>query len=215
MMSFKKITYNINKFNFAELLCKEFQVTDLSKITNDIEVLKRETDQGTWHHKAFYKWMDKDIFINMYESFIQSYIRPLYDEKIVVQSKPTFRICYPNNKAVGEYHKDKDYRNGEWALKVKELNYFLPFTDAFDTNTIWVESEENKQDFAAMNCKYGECIQWDGSNLSHGNKINTTGKTRASIDFRVIEFKNYEPNDEGSINLNKKFKIGGYYKVYE
>jgi len=214
-MYLQKISYNTNKFNFAELLCKEFGVSDLSEINSSIPILKRETDQGTLHHKVFYKWMETNIFTNMYQSFIQSCIRPLYDDKIIVQAKPTFRICYPNNKAVGEYHKDKDYRNGEWALTVKELNYFLPFTNAFDTNTIWVESEEDKQDFAPMDCKYGEFIQWDGSNLSHGNKINTTGKTRISVDFRVIKHKNYIPNNKGSINLNKQFKIGGYYKVYE
>ena len=107
-----KFQYNTSEFNFAELLCKEFEVSDLSEINISIPILKRETDQGTLHHKLFYKWMDKDIFTNMYQSFIQECIRPLYDEKIIVQAKPTFRICYPNNKAVGEYHKDTVVNNG-------------------------------------------------------------------------------------------------------
>ena len=65
-----------------------------------------------------------------------------------------------------------------------------------------------------MNCDYGEFIQWNGSDLLHGNKINDTGKTRISIDFRVIEYNNYQPSEHGSINLNMKFKIGEYYDLY-
>ena len=89
----------------------------------------------------------------------------------------------------------------------------MPLTNAFDTNTIWVESEEDKGDFAPMNCNYGEIIQWDGSNLSHGNKLNKTGKCRISVDFRVIKKSEYIESNQSSINTSIKFAIGGYYKV--
>jgi ectoine hydroxylase-related dioxygenase (phytanoyl-CoA dioxygenase family) len=149
----------------------------------------------------------------MYDEFILNVVKPLYNEQIVYQAIPTFRVAYPNNIAVGEFHKDKHYRNGEWAAMVKEDNFFLPFTDAYDTNTIWVESEEDKGDYDPMNCNYGEIIQWDGCNLSHGNKINITGKARVSVDFRVIKYSNYVPSEYESINTKIKFQIGGYYKT--
>ena len=95
---------------------------------------------------------------------------------------------------------------------MQELNYFLPITDAFYTNTIWAESEEDKGDYSPMNCKYGEIIQWDGSNLMHGNKINKTGKCRISVDFRVIKQSKYIESDHETINTKTKFGIGGYYK---
>lgn len=213
-MYISKNTYDISKYNFASELAKIFKVQNLANISSDIEILKRESDQSTIHHKLFYEWMTTSSFLDKYQSFINEYVRPLYSDKIVVQKKPTFRICYPNNIAVGEYHKDKWYRDEGWSNYVRELHFFLPFTDAFDTNTVWVESEEDKLDFAAMNCKYGEFIQWDGSNLRHGNKLNSTGKTRISIDFRVIKYQNYIPSERGSINSNKKFKIGEYYELY-
>jgi hypothetical protein len=214
-MYINKKSFDTVKYNFAESLCQIFNVSNLSTIKNDIEVLKRENDQSTPHHKLFYEWMETQSFRDLYDSFIKEYVRPLYSDKIVVQKRPTFRICYPNNIAVGEFHKDKWYRDGDWAVQVKELNFFLPFTEAFDTNTIWVESEEDKKDFAPMNCKYGEFIQWDGPNLLHGNYINQTGSTRISVDFRVIEYNNYIPSDKGSINANKKFKLGEYYDLYD
>ena len=207
-----KVKYDIVEFNFKKRLEALFEIEELSTIEEAHEVFKRENDQSTNYHKIFYAWARTKEFTDLYDKFIHEIIKPMYSDKIVYQAIPTFRVCLPNNIAVGEFHKDKKYRDEAWALQVKEHNFFLPFTNAFDTNTIWVESEEDKGDYAPMNCEYGECIQWDGSNLSHGNKLNITGKTRVSIDFRVMLDSNYIANDKGSINTNTVFEKGGYYK---
>ena len=209
----KKINYNIQEFSFKEKIEKVFNINELSLLNDNIEVFTREKDQSTNWHKLFYGYARTEEFIQLYDKFILKIIKPLYNEQIVYQVIPTFRVAYPNNIAVGEFHKDKYYRNGEWASKVKEDNFFLPFTDAFDTNTIWVESKEDKGDYTPMNCKYGEIIQWDGCNLTHGNKINITGKARISVDFRVIKYSNYIPSEHESINTKIRFQIGGYYKT--
>ena len=211
----EKIRYITAMYPFAKKLCEVFGVKDLSTIQNEIPLLKRETDQATVHHHQFYEWTEGDDFKDMYENFIEVCVRPLYLGPIVVQANPTFRIAYPNNIAVGEFHKDKNYRDPEWAAKVKEVNYFLPFTDAFGTNTFWAESEEDKGDFSPVECDYGYYVRWDGANLTHGNKVNDTGKTRISVDFRVCEKRNFIPLAQGSINTGKKFDIGGYYKLYD
>jgi hypothetical protein len=208
-----KLNYNIIDFPFKKMLEHLFEVVDLSSLTDNVEIFTREKDQSTQYHKKYYEWTQTEQFSQVYNNFILNVIRPLYNESIACQSIPTFRVAYTNNIAVGEWHKDKQYRDLDWALEVHEDNFFLPFTDAFDTNTIWVESEEDKEDYAPMNCNYGELIQWDGSNLKHGNKINKTGKSRVSVDFRVIKYSNYKPSEFGSINTNSKFQIGNYYKL--
>lgn len=215
----ERIKYNTYQFNFPDCLLKIFNedkksnITDLSTLNEDIELLTREKDQSTKWHKLYYDYAYVSGFLSLYDKFIAEVIKPLYGEKIVYQAIPTFRVCYPNNVAVGEFHKDKHYRDNDWALMVQEDNFFLPFTDAFDTNTVWVESEEDKGDFFPMKCKYGEVIKWDGSNLMHGNKLNTTGQTRVSVDFRVIKYRKYIPSENGSINTKSKFQIGDYYKL--
>ena len=208
----KYIKYDIDKYNFKTLLKDLFKVKSLSSINDNVEVFKRENDQNTNYHKLYYDWFRTDKITSLYESFIYDVVRPVYTEPIIYQAIPTFRVCYPNNIAVGEFHKDKHYRNGEWAEKVNELNYFMPLTDAFDSNTIWVESKEDKGDYSPINCKYGEIVQWDGSNLTHGNKINKTGKCRISVDFRVIKESKYIESNHLTINTKMKFGIGGYYK---
>jgi hypothetical protein len=154
-----------------------------------------------------------ESFNDTYVKFLTDVIKPRYGEKIVYQKIPTFRVHLPGNVSVGEFHKDKHYRNVEWAEKVKETNYYLPLTKAYGTNTIWAETEEDLGDFKPFDSNYGECIEWNASNLTHGNKDNLTSITRVSFDFRVIPKSRYVDSNHLTINTKTKFGIGGYYEV--
>ena len=211
-----KIKYQTTKYNFSEIISNMLNTENLSKIHKEnhfekYDLFTRDKDQSTKYHKMYY-----DNFItkvqSTYQKFIREVIRPMYDEEIVYQKIPTFRLHFPGNIAVGEYHKDKWYRDSEWHEEVCEMNFYLPFTNAYGSNTIWVESKEDKGDYKAMDVNYGECVQWDGVNLTHGNKENISNSTRISVDFRVIPFSKYKPSNHGSINTKTKFEIGGYYE---
>lgn len=214
----KFINYKTELYPFRDLVKSALNVENLSLIhlSPDFTYLnkfKRENDQSTHYHKQFYSLSRSENFQNVYTAFIKEVVKPLFtDNEIVYQKIPTFRLHFPNNIAVGEYHRDRNYRDADWAKKVSEMNFFLPITDAYDTNTIWVESEEGKEDFAPINAEYGQTVMWDGSNLLHGNKTNNEKTTRISFDFRVMKFSNYIPSQKGSINMNSAFAIGGYYE---
>ena len=211
-----KIQYSTEKYDFARLLRDWLEVDQLKKLHNHkkYELFSREKDQSSKWHKTFYeKVRNDDSFFELYESFLVDVVKPRYGEEIVYQRIPTFRVHLSGNIAVGEYHKDKFYRKKEWAELVKETNYYLPFTDTNESNTIWSESEEDKEDFAPMLLKYGECMEWDGSNLMHGNKVNDSDETRVSVDFRVMPRSIYVDSTHTSINTKIPFRIGGYYEV--
>ena len=147
-------------------------------------------------------------------TFLEDKIKPRFGEEIVYQKIPTFRVHLPGNVSVGEFHKDKHYRNVEWAEKVKETNYYVPLTKAYGTNTIWAETEEDLGDFREIRADYGEYVEWSATKLTHGNKQNITKKTRVSFDFRVIPKSRYiEIEDNLTINTKIPFGIGGYYEV--
>ena len=129
------------------------------------------------------------------------------------QKIATFRVHLPGNVSVGEFHKDRHYRDEEWANKVQELNYFVPLTKAYGTNTVWAETEEDLGDFKEIRANYGECVEWNASKLTHGNKQNVTRVTRVSFDFRVIPKSRYVNSNHLTINTNVPFEIGGYYGV--
>ena len=98
--------------------------------------------------------------------------------------------------------------------KFKEEFYplYKPFTDAYGTNTIWMESEEGKEDFKGYDVSYGEILVFSGPNLLHGNQTNEEKDTRCSIDFRIVHPDKFKTSDKGSVTANVKFKVGGYFE---
>jgi|TARA_R100000152_G_C6774827_1_gene202838 hypothetical protein len=178
------------------------------------DLFERKNDQSTIWHKCFYKNIREDSsFDEVYVDFLNDVIKPRFNEQIVYQKIPTFRVHLPGNIAVGEFHKDKHYRDEEWANKVQEINYFLPLTKAYGTNTIWAETEEDLGDYREIRADYGECVEWSASKLTHGNKQNITSVTRVSFDFRVIRKSRYVESNHLTINTKTPFGIGGYYEV--
>jgi hypothetical protein len=211
----KKNNYSTTVYNFREYVEQFLDFSCLEDIHNSFpfeEVLIYGTDQNRHLHKKFYQGMDAcPAFINLYRDFIKNEVSPLFNEKIIFQKFPTFRVHQPNNIAVFAFHKDKEYNHNE-----NEVNFYLPITKATDTNTFWFESEEDKGDFSPMEGDYGNLIQWNGANLSHGNKINETNQTRISFDFRILSKKVYDTSKpKNSKSKNKSFKIGDYYDIFE
>lgn len=205
----KYFNYNIEKYPFREIIEDIFSTPYLEKIhqVKNYELFVKGTDQHTSWHRAFYDNLDK--FLPTYNEFIFDVVKPIFGEDIVYQKIPTFRVQLVNNLGVFEFHRDRDYSHNE-----EERNFFLPFTDAYSTNTIWVESEEDKGDYSPMTTTYGQVVKWDGNSLMHGNKQNTTQNTRISVDFRVIPLSKYNEEDgKSSIYSKMKFKVGDYYSI--
>ena len=211
-----RFKYDILEYQFKDIISDWLEVDNLITLHEfkQYKLFKRVDDQSSMWHKMFYNQIRIDSrFDDMYMRFLIEHVKPRYSEEIVYQKIPTFRVHLKNNISVGEWHKDKMYRNIAWSEKVNEINYYLPLTKAYGTNTVWAESEEDKGDFEPIDLDYGECAEWDASNLVHGNKVNRTSKTRVSIDFRVIPRSRYVGSDHLTINAKIPFKIGKYYEV--
>ena len=203
------INYDTEKYNFRKIIEDILETDNLEKIhlDQDYELFVKGTDQSTVWHRRYYDNLDK--FLPLYNEFINEVVKPTFGEDVVYQKIPTFRTQLVNNLGVFEFHRDRDYSHNE-----EERNFFLPFTDAYSTNTIWVESEEDKADYSPMNTLYGQVVKWNGNSLMHGNKQNNTLNTRVSVDFRCIPLSKYsEEEGAAAIYSKMKFKIGDYYEV--
>jgi len=221
--NFTLLNYPTKEFDFAAIVKKWFDVDDLTEIHKHgeyEEIFSKEEDQKTHWHKIFYEKNEQDpSFSNLYKKFLEEVIKPTRKGRIVYQRSPTFRVHLCGNIAVGDWHKDKEYRDKDWHEKVKEKNFYLPLTKTNEENTIWAETKEDKEDFFPFLLKHGECLEWDAKNLKHGNKINNSGKTRVSIDFRVIDEEDYVPSNQTSIDAKFPFAIrdencpNGYYDI--
>ena len=208
-----KIKYNIEQYPFKDIISKLFKCKDLSNIHNDNNwksdyglFTNVETDTHTDFHKHFYDNVENTEFYDIYTKFVDEQVRTLFDEPIIYQKIPSFRVQLPNNVGVAAFHRDRDYNHSPY-----EVNMFIPMTKASGNNTIWVESKEDKGDYAPMNTDLGEFVKWDGANLRHGNKVNDTNKTRVSFDFRVMPLSKYKDNERESVSVKTKMKIGEYF----
>jgi ectoine hydroxylase-related dioxygenase (phytanoyl-CoA dioxygenase family) len=77
---------------------------------------------------------------------------------------------------------------------------------------MWVESIPGMGDFKPLNIEYGEFLIGYLNQCRHGNKVNETGKTRVSFDFRVVPGFAYDDSGKkSSFTTNQKFIVGEYY----
>lgn len=204
----KTIAYDTSRFPFAEIVAAHLNVRDLARLHEiaDYPTFTRATDQRTAFHRRFYQI--GETFFEVYHRFLRDVAAHAFGGAgLIHQRIPTFRVHLPNNLGVGEFHRDSDY-----AHPRTERNFWLPLTDAWGTNTIWIESEPGAGDYAPRAVRYGEVLLFDGGSLKHGNRINDTCHTRVSFDFRVIPKSDYAPSDGASINTNMRFEVGGYYE---
>ena len=230
----KKIieSYDIEKFNFNDIFLKYFEKYKIKKIENfhnDVpqellpnNVVTVENDQDHDVYKFLYK-IDEGFdlknngkasnFLKIYNDFVYFIAKNIFKESLIFQKRPTLRIMFPNNMAVGGFHRDREYNH-----PLEEINIWVPITPASETNTIWLESSFDKNDYEPANLEYGQFLIFD-SGLKHGNKINLENKTRLSFDFRVIPLSKWNPPKSNKIstsfNQNLKFSLGDYYELVD
>jgi hypothetical protein len=145
---------------------------------------------------------------NLYRDFLRSQILPIFSQDICVQRIPSFRIGFPDSLAVREFHVDSEY-NHQGGI----TNFWLPVTRALSTNSMWVESAPYRADYRPVNLIPGQYLQFDATTLRHGNRLNSTGKTRVSFDFRAIPLANYRPSGRCSVNAGIRLELGHYYML--
>ena len=187
----KLYEYDVQTYNFPQIIAHYLQVDDLSGLRSDVEdtllqqqnSLYKNMEQAS-HYQRLYEQLNGPAgqqFYATYERFVREVIQPQYEEPIFYQKKPSHRILFYNNPGESRFHRDIDYGHS-----AAEINYSVPQTDAFDTNTFWIESQAGKEDYTPVNMKLGQYVRFHGATLRHGAKANTTGKSRVSFDFRVM-----------------------------
>lgn len=219
-----KFSYDKDKYNFEEMIKDCFNVGDLESIhlhldekysvPEGIPGLGKDTD--SYYHKVFYNKLNKgwSELTEAYHGIIKEVIMKYMGvDKLVYQTKPTFRIQYPDGKAITTWHYDGDdnHKHPPW-----EINVQIALTDMQGDLCTWIETVPGLRDFKPMEMKVGEMYVFNGNKCIHGNKVNSTNKTRISFDFRVIPYDRYDPNfEKKSATKNQKFLLGGYYSLME
>jgi hypothetical protein len=202
----RSLDYPRQVYDFALAIGTALGVPDLAELGRGatIPLRTRASDQQTiWHKRYYNSFRD---WRALYDGFIRKEIARYYSEPFYVQQIPTLRIHLPGNLAVGEFHTDRDYGHPD-----HELSFWVPLTAAFESNSVWIESHPGSGDYQPVHAAPGQVAVFDAVNLRHGNRINTTGVSRVSFDFRCVPLRRYAPNGRRSINAGLPFVPGAYY----
>lgn len=142
-------------------------------------------------------------FMQIYHDFVQTFVlKHLQTERVAFQNCPTFRCHLPGCGAPGRPHRDEDYRHPQ-----SEVNFWIPLTPVFGSNSLYAESKRGNGDFRPFELSVGKLVRFYANQVWHYTVPNETDSTRVSIDFRVIREQEWTPASFSS------FKLGGYYSV--
>ncbi len=200
--------------------------TDKAFYKNKIPIFGK-TDRNSCFVKLFYEIFDKDYNILLeYINFIKNEIKPLFpDEKyLIIQKTPNIRFHLPGFSNIGRRLDCKDdnefigvHYDGEFGHPKEEINVVLPITKMFETNSIYFESEPNKNinyiDYNNLKLDENEFYMGNLNQCKHYNKINKTNITRVSFDFRIIPYSKFKKSVESSATGKINFEIGKYYML--
>jgi len=165
--------------------------------------LKLWTSSGkTTARKLFNEILHKFMveFVSMHMG-----IDGIYSE-VAYQREPTFRVVMPSGQDYGYKHCDADYHHPP-----SEINWWLPVTDVSGSNTLHIESEPGKGDFAPVEISYGQVLRFYGNLCQHFAVPNVSGRCRVSFDTRVLSLGHHDPGWEDRLGRPALFQVGAYY----
>jgi hypothetical protein len=225
MRSVRYYTYRTEEHPFYKKIQEIFSIQSPLELIHTTaaptEQVTFDTDTSTDYHQIYYKSNLYKEMIELYDDFLVKNILPIFNEDIVVQKEPSFRICLPNNTALGKCLTDTDseiigmHCDSDYNHPAEEINFMLTITGQEGTNSCYIETEPGKADFFPVTLKKGDFMSFYGNKCRHYNKVNTTNQTRISIDFRVIPYSEYkdETTSASAVHSNRKFCIGEYFKL--
>lgn len=200
------LTYDLTEFPFTDVVAGMLGAQDLEKL-HDLGRRNDPTnhDQDSDDHSLFYAEYEK--VRPLYDRFLQEWILPLYEEDLAVQRVPTFRVHRPGSVAVSEFHKDSDYNH-----QPSTMNYWLPLTRAFGSNSMWIEDTPGSDTYAPAVVAPGQVFRFDAVNNRHGNYPNHTDVSRVSFDFRAMPLREFVDAGKSTVNAKRRMDLDGYYR---
>ncbi|EKX40870.1 hypothetical protein GUITHDRAFT_113131 [Guillardia theta CCMP2712] len=97
-----------------------------------------------------------------------------------------------------------------------KINFWLPLTRTYGSNSLWIESSPNKNDFLPLAVLEGQVARFYGNRCMHYTIPNDTEHTRITLDFRAVPGPLFDTDYELSREPEtgaQMFQLGGYYSL--
>ena len=155
-------------------------------------------DQESWHALS---WADNPRYLELvdFAAHTLGIDRPFY-----FQAEPNLRIQEPGEIAV-PWHTDADFGH-----QVAEMNVWVPLTWIIDdSQRVWLDRGGSP---FAPKVQLGEALIFPGAAVRHGNHVNTTTRTRRSMDFRLVLAEEFTETDNRTVVYDVPMTVGGYWR---
>ena len=216
--------YDTSLYNFDELIRRHInettgvRIVELSQCHKIIPEEFKFIDQHelTPLSRSFYEIGAE--FDEAYSNFMEHEVAKLSEHNYLYQKTPTIRAQMP--KPIGFNWKPSIHTDIMLGHPPDEINLWVPFTNAFQTNTLMIAPLEEsiriikeldfdfedlankvqhdeaffndvKSIMAPVTLEYGQALIFDPRCL-HATQINSTDSTRISMDVRFISHKSLE-----------------------
>ena len=162
------IEYNSARYDFRKWACEVLGVQEL-------EIIHRLNKVKTCNISPTANQLAKSFssILEIYQSFVLNVLDKEIGGVANYQSPPSFRFHY-SGLGSSVFHRDRDFGVEQGRINV------------WGNNSLWIEGKEGAEDHQPITMQFGQILLFDGVNISHGSKINTTSSTRVSFDFRFL-----------------------------
>ena len=169
------VEYDSARYDFRKWACEVLGVQEL-------EIIHRLNKVKTCNISPTANQLAKSFssILEIYQSFVLNVLDKEIGGVANFQSPPSFRFHY-SGLGSSVFHRDRDF-----GVEQGKINVWVPLTDVWGDNSLWIEGTEGAEDHEPITMKFGQMLLFDGVNISHGTKINTTSSTRVSFDLRVL-----------------------------
>ena len=212
--------YDRSRYPFAELVAEALglsDIADLSTLHDTKEGRKAQANPPRAGQCSFRRrwraWLDSEPGAQvrlhaLVRKFVEEEVVRQFGEPAVYQAEPTLRVHIAGTgRALGVPHVDADYFH-----QPAELNYWLPLTPCWGSNTLWCESRRGGGDYAPIEMGgAGSFRRFWGNQLRHYTLPNATDSTRVSFDLRCVPLSLFVQNWR-SPKGNVPFALGFYYR---
>lgn len=178
------LEYDTGRYPFAKVLAAQVFKTPVLHKLHEGWQRKAGRQQLTYDDNLYLRTVMQKLkedapFYRIYHRWIAEVVALHYGGEITYSAHPKMRVHLPGTPSVSSFHRDVDVTGREL-----QINCYLPFTDVWDSNTLWCETAYGHSDYQPLNLRYGQALLWDGGYLMHGTVANETDSTRVSCDFR-------------------------------
>ena len=167
------VDYDINRYDFSDWARKTLGVNELSSIHLEKHIQK--LNHGPVSNQLTQNFLE---VAEIYDAFVIEVLGPIFDGIFDYQRPPSFRFHY-KSQGNSAFHRDRDF-----GVESGRYNVWVPLTNVWGDNSLWIESDEGLEDYQPAVINYGQALIFDGVNLRHGSKVNTTPTSRVSFDLR-------------------------------